>query len=74
MGVSERLVRVGSVISLMQEAAIRQLDTATGSNPPHCCRRTQPTPMSAKADKPKITSHSSEIASHQIGAPRISEI
>ena len=41
---------VGSVSSLMQEAAVRLLDAATVSNPPHCRRRTRPAPMSAKAD------------------------
>jgi len=29
-------LRVGSVSSLMHEAAVRLLDTATVSNPPHC--------------------------------------
>ena len=32
----ERRFRVGSVSSLMQEAAVRLLDAATVSNPPHC--------------------------------------
>jgi hypothetical protein len=36
--------------SPMQEAAVQLLDAATLSNPPHCCRRTQPTPMSATAE------------------------
>ena len=34
----------------MQEAAVRLLDAVTVSNLPHCCRRTQPIPMTAKAD------------------------
>jgi len=41
---------VGSVSSLMQKAAVRLLDAATVSNPPHCRRKTQPTPMSATAE------------------------
>jgi hypothetical protein len=32
----ERRFRVGSVSSLMQEAAVQLLDPATVSNPPHC--------------------------------------
>jgi len=32
----QRRLRVGSVSSLMQEAAVRLLDAATVSNPPHC--------------------------------------
>jgi hypothetical protein len=32
----ERLMRVGSVSSLMQEAAAGPFDAATVSNPPHC--------------------------------------
>jgi hypothetical protein len=35
-GTAERRFRVGSVSSLMQEAATRLLDAATVSNPPHC--------------------------------------
>jgi hypothetical protein len=46
--------RVGSVSSLMQEAAVRLLDAATVSNPRHCGRRTQPAPMSAMADYAKL--------------------
>jgi hypothetical protein len=36
LGVSECPLRVGCVSSLMQEAAVRLLDAATVSNPPHC--------------------------------------
>jgi len=35
----------------MREAAVQLLDAATVSNPPHCRRKTQPTPMSAMADE-----------------------
>jgi len=39
----------------MREAAVQLLDAATVSNPPHCRRKTQPTPMSAKAEKQPTT-------------------
>jgi len=54
----ERLDRplwVGSVSSLMQKTAVRLLDAATVSDPPHCCRRTWAAPTSAMADKRQST-------------------
>jgi len=42
---------VGSVSSLMQEAAVGLLDAAIVSNPPDYRRRTQPGPTSIKADE-----------------------
>jgi len=41
---------VGSVSSLMQNAAVRLRDADTFSNLPHCRRRTQPIPTAAPAD------------------------
>ena len=35
-GKCEGLLRVGSVSSLIQEAAVQLLDAASVSNPPHC--------------------------------------
>jgi hypothetical protein len=39
----------------MQETAVRLLDAATVSDPPHCCRRTLAAPTSAMADKRQST-------------------
>lgn len=52
------VVRVESVNSLMQEAAVRVLDASTVSNPPHCRRRTQAASMSAMADNAPVATNS----------------